>query len=39
MKTNPVHVRYAWQNNPVDASLFNVARLPLVPFEWIRDGE
>jgi len=29
----PVHLRYAWQNNPVDASLYNLERLPASPFE------
>lgn len=30
---NPLHVRYAWQNNPLDANLENQERLPAVPFE------
>jgi sialate O-acetylesterase len=30
---SPKRVRYAWQNNPVDASLGNVERLPASPFE------
>lgn len=30
---NPVTVRYAWQNNPVDANLYSVERLPASPFE------
>jgi len=29
----PTHVRYAWQNNPVDANLGNKERLPASPFE------
>jgi sialate O-acetylesterase len=29
----PVHLRYAWQNNPADASLFNEERIPASPFE------
>lgn len=29
----PVHLRYGWQNNPVDASLGNQERLPASPFE------
>lgn len=29
----PVHVRYAWQNNPVDANMVNKERLPASPFE------
>lgn len=29
----PVHLRYAWQNNPVDANLGNHMRLPATPFE------
>jgi len=28
-----VHLRYGWQNNPVEASLFNRERLPASPFE------
>ncbi len=31
--TAPRHVRYAWQNNPVDANLVSQQRLPAVPFE------
>lgn len=31
--TAPRHVRYAWQNNPVDANLVSKERLPAVPFE------
>ena len=30
---NPIRVRYAWQSNPVDASLSNKERLPAGPFE------
>lgn len=30
---DPLHIRYAWQNNPVDANLGNQARLPASPFE------
>lgn len=29
---NPVHVRYAWSNNPVRANLFNKEGLPASPF-------
>lgn len=29
----PVHVRYAWHNNPTEASLFNAERMPAGPFE------
>lgn len=29
----PVTVRYGWQNNPVEANLYNVERLPASPFE------
>lgn len=29
----PIHVRYGWQNNPVEASLTNKERLPASPFE------
>lgn len=31
--TQPKRVRYAWQSNPVDASLGNKERLPASPFE------
>jgi sialate O-acetylesterase len=31
--TQPVHLRYAWQNNPTDANLGNKQRLPASPFE------
>jgi len=30
--TQPVAVRYAWTNAPVDASLFNVDGFPASPF-------
>jgi sialate O-acetylesterase len=30
---DPVHVRYAWQNNPASANLRNQERLPASPFE------
>jgi sialate O-acetylesterase len=30
---NPIRIRYAWQNNPVDATLTNIERLPASPFE------
>lgn len=30
---NPIRVRYAWQSNPIDASLSNKERLPAGPFE------
>lgn len=30
---NPVYVRYAWADNPVQANLYNSADLPAVPFE------
>jgi len=30
---NPIRVRYAWQSNPVDATLTNAERLPAGPFE------
>ncbi len=33
----PVHVRYGWENNPVDASLTNKERLPASPFEIRKD--
>lgn len=29
---NPVHVRYAWSNNPVEANFFNKEELPASPF-------
>ncbi len=29
---NPVHVRYAWGNNPEDANLYNAEGLPAIPF-------
>ena len=35
----PVHIRYGWQNNPVDANLVNKARLPASPFEVILPPE
>ncbi|MEX2380822.1 MAG: sialate O-acetylesterase [Opitutales bacterium] len=35
--SKPVHVRYGWQNNPVDASLTNKERLPASPFEIRKD--
>lgn len=35
----PVHIRYAWQNNPIDANLVNKARLPASPFEVILPME
>jgi sialate O-acetylesterase len=34
---NPVSVRYAWDNNPVDANLYNKERLPAVPFRTDRQ--
>ena len=34
----PVHVRYAWQNNPIDANLGNRQRLPAVPFELMAEA-
>lgn len=39
----PVYVRYAWQNYPEDASLFNSEKLPAAPFRtgtwnWITAG-
>ncbi|MFO7846920.1 MAG: sialate O-acetylesterase [Balneolaceae bacterium] len=30
---NPVHVRYAWADNPEDANLYNEEGLPASPFE------
>lgn len=30
--SEPAHVRYAWADNPVDASLFNMEELPASPF-------
>ncbi len=30
--THPVHVRYAWADNPATASLFNAEGLPAAPF-------
>ncbi|WFB37841.1 sialate O-acetylesterase [Kiritimatiellota bacterium B12222] len=33
----PVHVRYAWQMNPVQANLSNRERLPAGPFELMRE--
>jgi sialate O-acetylesterase len=30
---NPVYVRYAWADNPVEANLFNKENLPASPFE------
>jgi sialate O-acetylesterase len=30
--TAPVHVRYAWADNPADANLFNTEGLPAAPF-------
>lgn len=33
----PVHVRYAWQNNPAEANLGNQERLPASPFEVRRE--
>jgi sialate O-acetylesterase len=33
----PVHVRYAWQNNPVEANLGNQERLPATPFELMAE--
>lgn len=35
----PVHIRYGWQNNPVEANLGNKARLPASPFEVILPPE
>lgn len=29
----PMHVRYAWADNPEDANLYNTANLPASPFE------
>jgi len=29
----PSHLRYGWQNNPIDANLGNQERLPASPFE------
>ena len=29
---NPTAVRYAWENNPAKANLFNKAGLPAPPF-------
>ena len=31
--TNPVAVRYAWADNPLDANLFSADGLPVVPFQ------
>jgi sialate O-acetylesterase len=31
--SNPVHVRYAWEDNPEDANLYNREGLPASPFE------
>jgi len=31
--TNPVKVRYAWADNPVEANLYNKENLPASPFE------
>jgi sialate O-acetylesterase len=31
--TEATHVRYAWQNNPVEANLYNLERHPASPFE------
>ena len=31
--TDPRHLRYAWQDNPIDANLGNQERLPASPFE------
>ncbi len=31
--TNPTSVRYAWDNNPADANLYNNSGLPSTPFE------
>jgi sialate O-acetylesterase len=31
--TEPKTVRYAWQQNPADANLTNIERLPASPFE------
>ena len=36
----PVAARYAWQNNPIDANVFNSSTLPLTPFRtdaWPKD--
>ena len=30
---NPVLIRYAWENNPIDPNLFNIEGLPAAPFE------
>ncbi|MNY70294.1 hypothetical protein D3C86_2084030 [compost metagenome] len=30
---NPVKVRYAWADNPVEANLYNKENLPASPFE------
>jgi sialate O-acetylesterase len=31
--TQPLHVRYAWADNPVNPNLFNVEGLPASPFQ------
>jgi sialate O-acetylesterase len=33
---NPIHVRYAWADNPVSANLYNKQGLPAVPFELVK---
>jgi sialate O-acetylesterase len=30
--TRPIHVRYAWADNPAGANLFNADGLPAAPF-------
>jgi len=35
--SEPVHLRYGWQNNPVSANLGNEERLPASPFEVIKN--
>lgn len=36
---DPVHVRYAWADNPPDANLYNEEGLPATPFQMSLDGE
>ena len=36
---NPVAVRYAWEDNPDSANLYNTAGLPASPFETEKTSE